>query len=159
MKVEKGFTPHKKNSSFFCAGFTLLEVLLSIACISIIAGIAIPVYQSFQIRNDLSIASTTIAQSLRRAQILSQSSAGDTTSGVKIQSGSIVVFQGTTYAGRDTSLDESFNLPVSITPTGIDEIIFSKLTGFPSTTGTITLTSNINEIKTITINEKGTVTY
>ncbi|KKT34575.1 MAG: hypothetical protein UW24_C0026G0001, partial [Parcubacteria group bacterium GW2011_GWA2_44_12] len=35
------------------AGFTLIEVLLSITAIAIIAGISIPVYQSFQNRNDL----------------------------------------------------------------------------------------------------------
>jgi len=140
-------------------GFTLLEVLLSIACIAIIAGISIPVYQSFQNRNDLDIAGTTIAQSLRRAQILSQSSDGDTTSGVKILSPNIIVFRGASYSGRDTTQDETFTFPTSITPTGINEIIFSKTFGIPSTTGTITLTSNINETRTITINAKGMVTY
>ena len=57
----------KKN-----AGFTLLEVLLSIAIITLIAGIGIPVYLSFQVRNDLDIATAEIVQSARRVQVLSQ---------------------------------------------------------------------------------------
>ena len=37
-------------------GYTLLEVLLSVAIISAIAGFSIPVLQSFQNRNDLDVA-------------------------------------------------------------------------------------------------------
>ena len=144
----------KKNGAF-----TLLEMLLSIACITIITFIAIPIYQSFQVRNDLDIAGTTIAQSLRRAQILSVSSDGDSTYGVKVQSGSITIFHGTSYILRDITLDEIFDMPTSIASTGIDEIIFNKLTGFPMSTGSVILTSSINETRTITINEKGMVTY
>lgn len=140
-------------------GFTLIEILLSLACIALISVISIPIYQSFQVRNDLNIASNTIVQSLRRAQVLSQSFSDSDISGLKIQSGSIVVFRGASYSLRDATLDEIFDLPTSIVPTGIGEIIFSKLLGLPNLTGNIVLTSYINESKTITINEKGIVTY
>jgi prepilin-type N-terminal cleavage/methylation domain-containing protein len=140
-------------------GFTLLEILLSIACLAIISSISIPVYQSFQNKNNLNIATNTIVQSLRRAQVLSQSAENDTSSGLKIQSGSIVVFSGVSYAARDTGLDEIFDLPVTITPSGIGEIVFSKTFGLPSVTGNIILTFSPSEIKTITINEKGMLTY
>lgn len=140
-------------------GFTLLEILLSIACLAIISGISIPVYQSFQNKNNLNIATNTIVQSLRRAQVLSQSADGDTTSGVKVQSGSIVVFRGLSYATRDITLDEIFDLPTTIVPSGVGEVVFSKTFGLPSLTGNIILTFSPSEIKTITINEKGTLTY
>jgi len=141
------------------AGFTLLEILLSIAVISLIAGISIPIYQSFQVRNDLDIATVEIAQSLRRAQILSQAVDGDTSWGVSVQSASITLFKGTSYAARDTAFDELFDVPTSITPSGVSEIVFSKFFGNPQTIGTVTLTSNANETRTITINEKGMVSY
>lgn len=146
---------HKQNN----AGFTLLEVLLSVAIIALIAGLGTPVYQSFQTRNDLDVAANTVAQSLRRAQVLARASDGDTTWGVDVRSGGTTVYKGPSYAARDSTLDELFDVPTSITPSGIGGTVFSKFTGLPQTTGTITLTSNANETRTITINEKGTITY
>ena len=141
------------------AGFTLIEVMLSVAAIGIIAGISIPIYQSFQVRNDLDIATVEIAQSARRAQTLSQAVDGDTSWGVKIQSGSMTVFKGISYVARDSTFDELFDVPTSITPSGISEVVFAKFTGLPQTTGTITLTSNTNETRNVTINQKGMVSY
>lgn len=141
------------------AGFTLIELLLSISVIMIIAGMSAPIYQSFQVRNDLDIATVTIAQSLRRAEVLAQAVDGDTNWGVDIRTGSITVFKGASYATRDTAFDELFDVPTSITPSGASEVVFAKFTGVPQTTGTITLTSNANETRIITINAKGTVSY
>lgn len=147
----------KKNQNN--SGFTLLEVLLSVAIIALITGIGIPIYQSFQTRNDLDIAANTIAQSLRRAQSLSQASDSDISWGLRVQNGSIVLFQGSSYGTRDTTFDEIFDLPQSITPSGVSEIVYSKFFGEPQAIGTITLISDTNETRTITINAKGTITY
>ena len=140
-------------------GFTLLEVLLSVATISVIAGIGIPIYQSLQVRNDLDIAAITIAQNFRRAQTLSQAMDGDTTWGVRMQSGNITLFQGASYAGRNVNFDEVFDVPISIAPSGVQEVVFTKFSGEPQITGTVTLTTNTNETRNITINEKGMVSY
>ena len=150
----KSLQPRQNNS-----GFTLLEVLLSVAVIALIAGLGAPIYQSFQVRNDLDVATNTISQSLRRAQVLSQAVDGDTTWGISVQSGAIILFQGASYASRNTNFDEVFDLPGSITPSGVSEIIYEKFTGEPQNTGTVTLTSNTNEARNITINEKGNITY
>ena len=142
-------------------GFTLIEILLVVALFAAIAGFSFPIYQSFQAKNNLDIAANTVAQSLRRAQLLSQSMEGDSVWGLKIQNGSVVVFKGTTYATRDTAYDEFFEVPSTINPTGINEITFSKLNGEPSTTGTITLSSTTTtlESRVITINSKGMVSF
>lgn len=141
------------------AGFTLIEVMLSLAAIGIIAGISVPIYQSFQVRNDLDIATIELAQGARRAQLLAQAVDGDTSWGIKIQSGSLAIFKGTSYAARDATFDELFEVPTSLTPSGVSEIVFTKFTGLPQITGTMTLTANTNEARTITINAKGLVSY
>ena len=134
-------------------------MLLSIAIITIIAGISIPIYQTFQVRNDLDLSASTIAQTARRAQFLAQASDGDSNWGVHVQSGGISLFKGSVFATRDMTVDETFDLPKSLTPTGASDIIYQKVTGMPQATGTILLTSNANETRTILINAKGTVSY
>lgn len=143
----------------FNKGFTLLELLLSISIIIIIAGISTPIYQSFQNRNDLDITMVTITQSLRRAKTLSQAVDGDTNWGVKIQTGNIILFKGLSYESRNINFDEIFDMPTSITPSGVSEIVFTKFTGLPQITGTITLISNANETRNVVINNKGMVSY
>ncbi|MCX6714011.1 MAG: hypothetical protein NTV48_02810, partial [Candidatus Vogelbacteria bacterium] len=98
----------KKTRPSLVSGFSLIEVLLVVSSIAILAGISIPIYQSFQTRNDLDIAVTTIAQSMRRAQVLAQASAGDISYGVRVQTGSITIFKGINYSGRDINFDELF---------------------------------------------------
>lgn len=139
-------------------GFTLLELLLSVAIISLLAGLSLPVYRALLSKNDLDISATVVASSLRRAQTLSQSVDGDTTWGVKAQSGSIVLFKGAGFAARDTTFDETFEVPTTIGISGVGEIVFAKFTGFPQTTGTVTASSE-TDTRSVTINEKGMVSY
>lgn len=137
----------------------MLEVILSIAIIAVLTGLSVPVYQGLQQRNELDVAVNNIIGSLRRAQVLSQAVDGDTTWGVKVQSGNIVFFKGVSFALRDTTYDESFDLPSNISITGVSEIVYNKFTGLPQTTGNLTLTSEASETKTITLNVKGMVDY
>lgn len=140
-------------------GFTLMEILLVVALIGLLFGIATPMYISYQFRNDLDVSAITIAQTLRRAQLLSQAVDGDNNWGVRIQINNIILFRGPSYAGRNTGFDELFDLYSSITPSGLQEIVFAKMTGLPQTTGTVILTSSNNETRPITINSKGMVSY
>lgn len=140
-------------------GFTLIEVLLSISIIAIISGISIPIYQSFQTRNDLDITATTVSHALHRGQVLARASDGDTNWGIYITLGNITVYKGASYAGRDSSYDEIFEPPGNMSFSGIDEVNFDKFSGTPQQTGTITLTSTANETRNITINTEGMVSY
>lgn len=140
-------------------GFTFLEILLSIAILSLLATISLPIYQSLQTRNDLDIATVGIVQTLRRAQILAQSVDGDMSWGVQMQAGDFTLFKGDSYATRDQNFDEIFEMPQHIISTGISEIVFSKFTGLPFSTGAIILTSNNNETRNIILNTKGVISY
>lgn len=146
--------PHRMQTM---KGFTLLEVLLSLALISLIIGMGAPLYQSFQVRNDLHVSVVTLANALRRAETLARGGDGDTSWGVHIESGAITVFRGASFSVRDAAYDETFTVPTSISPSGMLEFVFSRFTGFPSASGTTTLTSSIGETRTVTVNTKGMV--
>lgn len=140
------------------AGFSLIEVLLSVAIIGTLAGLSLPVYASFQSRNDLDLTTQSVADALRRAQVYARGVSGDSQWGVAFQSSSVTLFKGSSFATRDTAYDEVISLP-GISTSGLTEVLFSKLSAVPSTTGSIALTTNTNEVRTITINAKGMVSY
>lgn len=166
-KNQKGFTPHHFVSN--CtqyddfrkiksgAGFTLIEMLLSVAVIGLLVGMSVPVYRNMFVKNDLDVAATTVAETLRRAQVQSQSSDGDISWGVKVQTGKISLFKGTSYITQDPNYEEKFDMPASIAISGTSEIVFTKFTG-ETTGGTITLSSDTDS-KDITVNSKGMVGY
>jgi prepilin-type N-terminal cleavage/methylation domain-containing protein len=139
-------------------GFTLIEVLLSIALIGLIAGIGAVVYQQLQNRNALDVAAVTVATQYRRAQALSRASDADTTWGVRVDAGTVTLYQGASYASRVVAFDEVSSTSSAIIPSGFQEVVFTKFTGLPQTTGTLSLTGP-NDTRTLTLNAQGTVIY
>jgi len=142
-------------------GFTLIEMLLSVGLIAMLAGLSLPIYASFNSRDDLDLSTQELAGMLRRAETYACNVDGDNSWGVKVQSGSAVLFKGSSYATRDTTQDETDSIPATITIGGtVSEVVFSKLTAAPNTSGTITLTQPAtNDVRTITLNAKGMVDY
>lgn len=140
-------------------GFTLIEVLLSVAIISILVGIAMPVYSGFAQRNELDTTTQTLGQALRRAETYARSGKSDGPWGVAVSTSTFTVFQGATYASRNTALDEAVTVPGSITLAGTSEIIFARLSGIPASTASITLNSNTNTTRGVSVNAKGMVSY
>jgi prepilin-type N-terminal cleavage/methylation domain-containing protein len=141
------------------AGFTLIEVLLSVTLIGMLVALSLPVYETFVRRNDLDLTTQSIASMLRRAETYARAVSGDSVWSVEIQSSTATLFQGTNFASRNTAFDETTTIPSSITPGGLSEIQFTKLSAAPNATGTITLTSTANSTRTIAINAKGMVDY
>jgi len=137
-------------------GFTLIELILSMALIATLAGITAGVYYATQVKNGLDIAATTLAQGLRRAQSSAQVGDSDSGWGMYVQSGNITLFKGSTYATRDTTADETTSYASNITASGTKEIDFAKFTGDPAATATFTLSTSA-DTKTITVNSKGMV--
>lgn len=140
-------------------GFTLLEVMLSVAILTLLTGLSLPVYETFMRRNDLDLTAQQLAASLRRAGTYSRGVNRDSAWSVEVQPTAVTLFQGINFAGRNQSYDETFAMPASITISGLSEVQFAKLSAAPNTTGTITLTSSANATRTITVNAKGMVEY
>lgn len=141
------------------AGFTLIELLLSVAIIGVLAGLSLPVYESFARRNDLDVTAQGVASAIRRAETYARAVQDDSMWGIRFQSSGVTLFKGTSYATRDTAFDETISVPASVTMSGLAEVQFAKLSAAPSTTGTVTLISTTNDTRTLTLNAKGVVDY
>ncbi len=140
-------------------GFTLAEILISVALIGILGAITAPLYQSFEQKNELDLAALNLAQVIRRAELLAQSVSGDSSWGIKVQTTTLTVFKGTTFTGRDANFDENTDFSEAISATGTLEIVFSKLYGLPQPTGTIIFSNTNQDSRSVTINAKGTAIY
>ncbi|MFS8130470.1 MAG: Tfp pilus assembly protein FimT/FimU [Candidatus Dojkabacteria bacterium] len=147
-----------KSKKRFLHAYTLIEVLVTTALLVSLVGISIPIYQNFQIVNELDSSVNLTVRVLRSAQIQSQSVKLDSNYGVFFSAGKVTIYKGATFATRDTTEDQAYDIPANVTITGLNDFIYSKAFGDPSTTGTITFT-NFTTVKTIVINSKGALTY
>ncbi len=140
-------------------GYTLVEVLLSISVLVALTAFSVPFYQSFQYKGDLTLAAASIAQTIRKAETLAAASSGDSLWGIMVSRGSIVAFKGSSYAARDSVSDDITAIPTSVSVSGSTELVFNKVTGYPVTTGTISLTGANKEVRSVRVNTKGVVNY
>ena len=144
------------------SGFTLLELLLTVAIISIIGIMSTGFYSRFFLQNAVSNTADQLTADFRKAQMYSMTgkyNLTNTTWGVRYDSNTITLFLGSSYATRNTAFDEKFTVHPSVTVNGFTEIVFAKTTGLPtggdpSNTPTIVISGG-NTSKTITLNAQG----
>lgn len=138
--------------------FTLLEVLLTVSILVLSAGVMSPIYFSAKNKEDLSSSVDMVVASLRRAQTLSIGGQHDTSWGVKILNGNIIIFSGNDFLSRNSALDEKILTNKNIIISGSNEFVFDKITGSTSDFGNVILSLKSNS-NTISVNKKGIVSY
>jgi|GEM_PF-660028 len=132
------------------SGFSIIEVVVTIGVLSIMTGLSVPVFRTYQIRNDLNLATEQSTQGLARAKLLSQTRERDSEWGFFVPTGTL--YKGVSYEARDTNFDEVYPMPSTITTSGsILEVSFGKGDGLPSQTGSIVLTALDGEYRTIVV--------
>ncbi len=142
------------------AGFSLLELLLTIAIVLGLAGAAAGFYTQFLVRNAVSNASDQLVQSLRKAQFYALESYRSNTGGWGVYwdngSHTLSLYQGVDYAHK--TFTEDFIISPSVSLAGITEISFSRVNGVPSAGAPATITvSGLGSSRTISLNGQGVV--
>lgn len=139
-------------------GFTLIEMILVISILGIFSTMSLSFNSKYRNNSYLKIVTYDIVEALRYAQSNSQSMKEDSSWGVKISSNDLVIFKGNSYNSRDQNFDKVLDFPNGFTISGNDEVVFEKVTGITTDTGTTTIT-NSEGANNIYINERGTLTY
>ena len=140
-------------------GFSVIELILVMGILTLLLSISIPPGITFYKTREFNVHKNGIVQSLRRAQLKAMSIEGDSPFGIYVSSGQrYVLFKGDSYATRDSSYDEIFDLPNNFQVLGVSEFVFSKLSGTPSNIGTTTLIADTFS-EDIHINELGRINY
>ena len=133
------------------AAFTIIELIIVIAILIVIGYLIIPLGMNFYYTQQLDSVSDEIISALRKARQKSIAAELDSTFGLRLSQN-----QYTVFASSDPSYDENFKIPDAVNPSGISEVVFSKITGYPSVAGYIIL-RNQDKITAININEVGLI--
>ena len=139
-------------------GFTLLEVLLSLAFISVIAALPFILGNFSLSNNNLTHAVDLSAEALQSARHFAIAEKNGGSWGVKFSPTEATVFEGNSYASRNSGNDRILTLPAEMTISGVDEVVFDRFTGDPNVTGAITLSIDGNDAE-IVIREHGFIDY
>ena len=133
-----------------------MEIVIVIGLLFVILSIAVPYGLRFFSVERLNGASREILETLRHAQSGAMSQSFDAKAGIYIQQGSFTFFRGDSYLERDSQYDQIYYLPTQINFSGLDEVVFDKLTGLSSQTGEIILENGGRE-NIIRINNQGLI--
>ncbi len=160
------------NSNFFKRflddGFTLVELIISVALLVIIMTAMIASQTYFLSRTYMDTASEDIIGVLRQAQLQSRERYRDSAWGVHLQDNpgaadSYTFFRGQSYAARDTVDDLKTDLAASINFSNINlnggaiDVPFEKGTGKTSSYGTFYIENQAGEHRTISVSAIGLV--
>lgn len=151
------------------AGFTLLEVLVVMGIMTILGGFALIVsmdaYRGFAFRAErdmlISVLHKARSQSMNNVCLGTGCTDGKP-HGVHVETGQYVIFQGASYATRDSAVDEvivASNGAASISPLSLSNVMFTQLSGVATPVGTIGLIDTAGHISTTTINSEGQISW
>lgn len=145
-------------------GFSLIEILLSIAIIVIILFIVINLFSNYNKKQILDNTVENVSSLLKEARSSTLSSKEDSVYGVYFEEDRITIFKGSTYVLDDPNnkiykLDKKTNISEINLNGGGGSVIFQRLTGKTDNYGTIkiSLISDLLNFKTVSIYQTGIV--
>ena len=159
--VIKSVPYHKKKA--FLQGFTLVEVLIAIAVITILGGIGVVSFNASRNVRDLTTSAQNMISIIRVAQSKTLAGENDSSWGVHLQTNQITLFAGDTFAA--STFTQAYALPPSIEITNIaltgggSDIIFQRVTGQTNQNGTFALDviASPSNLFSVTIDSSGKI--
>lgn len=119
-------------------------------------------YRGYGFRNERDIIVGALQKA--RSQAMSNMCFGGCTDGkphgVSVQAQQYTIFQGLTYASRNSGYDETVPAASNgMQLNGLSEIVFSQLSGHVANPGTITISDQAGRASLVTINSEGQITW
>ena len=147
--------------------FTLLEVLIVMAIFIMVAGfglfVSLDTFRGYSFRNERDVVVSVLNKA--RSQSINNMCFGTSCTDGKAHgvyfgvAGNYVVFQGASYATRDTALDEVVAAShKGATVTGTSEVVFAPLSAVVASPATITVTADSHS-SVITVGTEGQVVW
>lgn len=146
------------NDSSDRQGFTIVEILIVLAIGIVLLAAAVALTSRFFTSSQLNDIDAQLAQTLRTAAQRSEARYNSTAHGVYIASDQFVLYQGATYATRNTSFDRVTTVASGVvlsTSIAGDDIQFMVGTGLPVATGTVSIVHDVDGTRTVEIHTSG----
>lgn len=139
------------SNPFHSKGFSLIEILMVVSIISIIGAASVPSLRRFMLGNDLEVGAQKVVGTIRKAQSYAQDGKNNETWGVCLLGINLRMFSGSCTL---PTFFEDFEIPRTVTISGLSETTFSKLRGEPSNLLNISLSTDFGA-RTVQVNSAG----
>lgn len=146
-------------------GFTIAEIIVAIAIMILVSSVGVVTFVSSKNSANLNSYTDGIISSLEQARSNAVSGKGGSSYGIRFATSTLThtLFIGSTYSSSDasnvvTQIGSGYTISTNLTASSTT-IVFSRLTGVPSATGTITLLQQAtSKSKVITVGSQGNIT-
>ena len=136
----------------------MVEILIVITIVSMLAGLGYFMDLNILKSNIFSSDLNGIVDSIRRSRSEALNNIDNSAHGIKILPDSYVLFEGQNYDSRIVSKDQIIPVNSELTFSGLNEAVFTQLSGESTASGSIIVTEGL-KTSAITINYDGGVNW
>jgi type II secretory pathway pseudopilin PulG len=137
----------------------MIEILVTLALFAVLGVATIPYAADSYRHYVLTVEAKNVISVMRKAQNMAMANTSESGYGVKFGSNNVILFRGSTYAGRAAAYDETYPISAVVTVTAPAELDFARFSGkLAAGAATIQLTTT-EKTKTITVGSEGAIDW